>query len=294
MATSTDSTSTERRRRSFDFLKRRKNRNQATAANPPVTEVPSPTAPEPLSSAKQRQAPENSVTTTTKRVPVGNWLCRTRLFRKICASAFDMVDVDGSGSVDEKELYSGLLLIHLKLGCYAGPAACRPLGREKVAEMFRKFDADQSGCLDRDEFQDCMALLFGNVLLRVIAQWSLTLIIVPLVAGKILEGIVRLYHFIVNFIADLDKYSSLADFVEVSVELALGWITDHTPHLVFSMIDRVYAGLDKVPDSIWSTIPLTLVSTLLGIALVPWMIFQIDDAFQRWADRRTKGKNKED
>ena len=40
-------------------------------------------------------------------------------------TAFDLVDADKSGSVDEKELYSGLLLIHLKLGCYAGPAACK-------------------------------------------------------------------------------------------------------------------------------------------------------------------------
>jgi hypothetical protein len=32
-------------------------------------------------------------------------------------AAFAVVDADESGKVDEKELYSGLLLIHLKLGC---------------------------------------------------------------------------------------------------------------------------------------------------------------------------------
>lgn len=53
------------------------------------------------------------------------WLCRTKFFRDLINSSFELVDQDGSGSVDEKELYSGLLLIHLKLGVYAGPAACK-------------------------------------------------------------------------------------------------------------------------------------------------------------------------
>ena len=54
-----------------------------------------------------------------------NWLTRTKFFQDMCDSAFNLIDADGSGEVDEKELYSGLLLIHLKLGTYAGPAACR-------------------------------------------------------------------------------------------------------------------------------------------------------------------------
>jgi len=54
-----------------------------------------------------------------------SFLCRTKFFKDMVASAFELVDADGSGEVDEKELYSGLLLIHLKLGTYAGPAACR-------------------------------------------------------------------------------------------------------------------------------------------------------------------------
>merc|ERR1711862_334169 len=47
-----------------------------------------------------------------------SWLTRTKTFKRISDWAFDSVDVDGSGCVDEKELYSGLLLIHLNLGVY--------------------------------------------------------------------------------------------------------------------------------------------------------------------------------
>jgi hypothetical protein len=53
-------------------------------------------------------------------------------------AAFAVVDADESGEVDEKELYSGLLLIHLKLGCYAGPAACRPVDRQRLHAVFQK------------------------------------------------------------------------------------------------------------------------------------------------------------
>jgi hypothetical protein len=53
------------------------------------------------------------------------WLCRTKFFKTMIDSSFLLVDQDGSNDVDEKELYSGLLLIHLKLGTYAGPSACK-------------------------------------------------------------------------------------------------------------------------------------------------------------------------
>lgn len=100
----------------------------------------------------------------------GSWLARTKRFRQLSDWAFDVIDTDGSGSVDEKELYSGLLLIHLKLGCYAGPAACRPVDRQRVHDVFRKMDVDQSGSLDRDEFLQVMMVLCSNVLTRVMVQ----------------------------------------------------------------------------------------------------------------------------
>jgi hypothetical protein len=79
---------------------------------PPLVKAPRA----PKKSVDQRLGEENK-----KR----SFLCRSKFFKDMSTSAFDLVDVDGSGTVDEKELYSGLLLIHLKLGTYAGPAACR-------------------------------------------------------------------------------------------------------------------------------------------------------------------------
>ena len=67
-----------------------------------------------------------------------SWFCRTKYFQTMCHMAFDAMDSDASGQMDEKELYAGLLLIHLQLGMYAGPAACRPLSREQVHTVFVK------------------------------------------------------------------------------------------------------------------------------------------------------------
>ena len=112
---------------------------------------------------------QNSVTLPKPKFK-SSWLSRTKWFTKLSDAAFDVVDADESGEVDEKELYSGLLLIHLKLGCYAGPAACRPVDRQRVHDVFLKMDVDQSGSLDKEEFREVMMVLCSNIFTRVMVQ----------------------------------------------------------------------------------------------------------------------------
>jgi EF-hand domain pair len=220
------------------------------------------------------------------RNPKPNWLCRTKLFQNACNTAFEAVDLDGSGTVDEKELYSGLLLIHLKLGTYAGPAACRPLSRERCKEFFEKMDRDRSGTLDQTEFNQVMTVLFGNVLIRVLTQWSMTLIIVPLVANLILDGIQGSILWIFTFISNLDEHSSVADRIEVSLETSWQCLASTTPAPVLHFLTQLRELLSFVPESIWESVPLTFISTVLGLVVVPWLLLQIDAIFQAMADRR--------
>lgn len=209
----------------------------------------------------------------------------------MCDTAFDGVDLDGSGSVDEKELYSGLLLIHLKLGCYAGPAACRPLSRERAQRVFERYDTDKSGCLDREEFRSVMTVLFGNVFLRVLVQWSMTLMIVPMVAQAMIDGVQLMLSSLFHAIATLDEHSEFANDVELAMEGAyitlmnqITWLTPYT--------ERLNTYLAMIPESAWEAIPLAIISTILGIMVVPWCIFQVDDFFQRLAGNDTKKEKK--
>jgi hypothetical protein len=72
-----------------------------------------------------------------------SWLTKTKFFQNMIDSVFTDIDQDGSGDIDEKELYSGLLLIHLKLGAYAGPAACkvRKYGEQPFL-LLQEYDVD--------------------------------------------------------------------------------------------------------------------------------------------------------
>ena len=231
-------------------------------------------------------APKRTTTTTQQARKKAAWFCRTAYFTKLCDTAFDVVDADHSGCVDVTELYSGLLLIHLKLGTYAGPAACRPLSRDRCRAIFEKMDADHSGTLDRDEFRSVMMVLFSNVVLRVLVQWSMTLMIVPLVAKMTLDALLRAVMWGFNFVATLDEDYELADDMEMTMEAAWDKVVRWSPEIVVRHASNAYYYLSMIPPSVWEALPLTILSTILGIVVVPWCIFQVDDFFQTIADRR--------
>jgi EF-hand domain pair len=258
---------------------------------PPLTKnlIASPSTTTPVTKragSRDVSSPPRSPDDALLRNSKPSWLCRTKAFQNACNTAFEAVDLDGSGTVDEKELYSGLLLIHLKLGTYAGPAACRPLSRERCKEFFEKMDRDRSGTLDQSEFNQVMTVLFGNVLIRVLTQWSMTLIIVPLVANLFLDGIQGSILWILTFISNLDEHSSVADRIEVSLETSWQCLAATTPAPLLHFLMQLREILSFVPESIWESIPLTFISTVLGLVVVPWLLLQIDAMFQAMADRR--------
>lgn len=145
---------------------------------------------------------------------------------------------------------------------------------------------DDSGSLDRTEFREVMMILFSNVLLRVIAQWSMTLMIVPLIAQYILNLIDFLWNYGLGIIMHLDDHSVIFDAIEIFVEDTRDKIIELTPNIIKSVFGVMAAIIQKVPDSVWNTVPLTLLSCILGCIAVPWMLFKIDDYFQHVAHKK--------
>lgn len=218
------------------------------------------------------------------------WLGKSAYFRKICDSAFERIDVDNSGTVDKKELYSGILLVHLNLGMYLGPAACKPLDREKCSSIFEKMDVDRSGTLGKEEFRNVMIFLSGNVLLRVVVQWTATVTLVPIVAQHALNWIYYACGQAYETISTLDDRFLLANWIEIVMKASFQFVLRCLPGsilLIFSAIDDF---IQDLPTSGWNAVPLALVSSILGIAVVPWIIFQIDDLFQWLASRAIRRK----
>lgn len=284
--------------------------NDAQSKTAP-TSLPAP-PPKPAPVVESRPpVPEVSIVNKPIKQEKSSWISRTNYFKQMSNWAFDVVDLDGSGFVDEKvsfalhcprqrmpshvlivlqELYSGLLLIHLKLGSYAGPAACRPVARERVHDLFIKRDCDNSGSLDREEFGEVIAVLCGNVFTRVAAQWSLTLIIVPMVAKLLLDGIVSFVSFCSDFLTSLEGYDMIEAAAVFQYNQICGWMYDASPDFLMSagstVVSRTQGFVDMIPDSVWSTIPVTLVSCVLGCLAVPYIIFKIDDFFQALGERK--------
>jgi EF hand len=225
-----------------------------------------------------------------------SWLTRTKFFRSLLDDAFETVDQDSSGTVDEKELYSGLLLIHLKLGTYAGPAACKPISQQKCHSVFQKMDVDQSGNLDRDEFDNVMCVLFGNVLLRVLFQYACTLMLVPILAQYIYNGFVFLVVTITTYLASLDDDWKFAIQLHAQLDLIVATISTFVEDMIPGFVQTAYITItgyiDQIPDSVWDTIPITLLSTILSLMIIPWSLLQIDDFFQYLAERNAESEKK--
>ena len=292
-----ETTESTRQKRRWPWQKKRSRKTESASLKPATAQekadTPQPVTPAPPPKKKEPRRTSADATTGKASRRRTSLFTRSKRFQKICDAAFELTDLDGNGTVDEKEFYAGLLLIHLKLGMYAGPAACKPLDRARCEAMFRMFDVDDSGHLSKDEFRQVMMVLFGNVFLRVLVQWAMTIMIVPYVARRILEGIYLLAERVVIVITHLDEYSSIADYIEVSLENAWAFLLRCIPAPVLRICSGIGNLLEKVPDSAWNALPLALISVVLSIVVVPIIIFRIDDAFQYVADYRAASVEKD-
>ena len=53
-----------------------------------------------------------------------NWITRSKWFKNLSKWAFSVCDKDKTGHITKAELYTGVILVHLKIAKYAGAAAC--------------------------------------------------------------------------------------------------------------------------------------------------------------------------
>lgn len=227
---------------------------------------------------------ENPIEKELKRVQQSKtFLSKSRRFQELVDWAFDVVDIDGSGEVGPKELYSGLLLIHLKLAAYVGPAACRPATREYVMQIFTLMDTDDSKSLDREEFGMVMTLLCSQIISRVFVQLGATLLIVPFVAQYVLDFCGDLAWLMQVMLIRVDDADDLSDRLWGYAMSVLDFILPagikNCLAFVMNMISEI------VPDEFVRSLPLTMISCILGILLVPWMLYKVDSYFTSLATR---------
>ena len=114
-------------------------------------------------------------------------MTNSKLFKKIVSTAFDTCDANKTGEIKQEELYAGLLLVHLKLAKFAGPAACYPPTRETCDTLFLAADHDNSGGIDKDEFVKIMGILCAQILSRMLVYYLVLVLLVPILASKVVD-----------------------------------------------------------------------------------------------------------
>lgn len=114
-------------------------------------------------------------------------LTESNAFRDLVSKTFDDMDDSGDGVVDEAELYSGLLLVHLKLSKYAGPSATFPPDRDTCERLFQAADLNNSGGLDRNQFHWVMSVLSAEIFFRMFVHYVVMILCVPVLASRVIS-----------------------------------------------------------------------------------------------------------
>mmetsp|Transcript_9096 Transcript_9096/g.18384 ORF Transcript_9096/g.18384 Transcript_9096/m.18384 type:complete len:239 (-) Transcript_9096:52-768(-) len=184
-----------------------------------------------------------------------NFLTRRKAVRNKMMKIFNSLDTDGSGTLSPDELYSGVLMIHLELAKYVGPAACKPPSRRVVGDLFWEFDADDSGTLDKDEFCNLTIILLSNIMGRILFQFSMTIALVPFLAPRILIRI----------------NSALDTLIEANPFEAASVISSS-----YSSALATYPILPTIISKIPSTLPLTIISVVIVSLVVPTVLSFFD------------------
>jgi hypothetical protein len=164
-----------------------------------------------------------------------NFLTRSRAFQKLVDWAFKIVDTEKTNHIGKSDLYAGLLLVHINLAKYAGPAACfvsfshaprnlslcfysysllttlytihrhdiiysQPPPRTVVDKLFDAGDLDSSGGIDRQEFIQIMRVCCAQMMGRIVTYYAIVGLLVPFLAT----------HFVDWMGFENDSYSEMA------------------------------------------------------------------------------------
>jgi hypothetical protein len=130
----------------------------------------------------------------------GNFLTNSRAFQRLVHWAFSVCDNDGTGELGKAELFAGLLLVHLNLAKYAGPAACYPPSRHTVNQLFDAADANRNGGIDETEFSVIMGICCAQILSRIAVYYAILILFVPYLVN----------YVIMYFLIEENSYQEMA------------------------------------------------------------------------------------
>lgn len=179
-----------------------------------------------------------------------NFITRTDAFKKLCNHVFKICDSKGSGTINATELYAGVLLVHLNLAKYAGPAACYPAPRPIVDQLFSACDDDNSGKVDGKEFEDIMIITAASISSRILAYYACIIVLVPYLAKLVLK-----FLDLLRMGEGIEKIDELWDA--------------NSP-------DWLNSIMKLIPSSFWLGFPETIINLAFFFIVIPKIFDKID------------------
>eukprot|EP00559_Dactyliosolen_fragilissimus_P003079 CAMPEP_0184866994 /NCGR_PEP_ID=MMETSP0580-20130426/24630_1 /TAXON_ID=1118495 /ORGANISM="Dactyliosolen fragilissimus" /LENGTH=194 /DNA_ID=CAMNT_0027366977 /DNA_START=179 /DNA_END=763 /DNA_ORIENTATION=+ len=172
----------------------------------------------------------------------------------MCSWAFKTCDTESKGELTKSELYCGLILVYLNLSKYVGPAACFPPSREVVGMLFDLSDEDKSGGINEHEFSKIVIILSSQLTWRIVTYYAFLIMLVP---------------YIVRWIIALLCFIGVDDTI-----FAVDKVFDR---FAPASVQNVAA---LIPESVWNSLPQTLVRTSLFVFVIPYCWDGMDSLFQ--------------
>jgi len=139
------------------------------------------------SQAARRKAKQHAERIREKAKRVSNRLTQSKAFHRLVDWAYSVCDTKKTNHISSEQLYSGLLLVHLNLARFCGSAACMPPSRMVVQDLFDASDVDESGGIDRDEFDIIVKVSCAQIFGRVLINYTTLIFVIPLLSKIFVE-----------------------------------------------------------------------------------------------------------
>lgn len=159
--------------------------NDTTDTSTP-TESP-PQRKQSRSQAARLKAKKHAERIRERAKQVSNRLTQSKAFQRLVDWAFRVCDTKKTNHITSEQLYSGLLLVHLNLARFCGSAACMPPSRTVVQELFDASDVDESGGIDREEFDIILKVSCAQIFGRMMINYATLILVIPFVSKLIVE-----------------------------------------------------------------------------------------------------------
>ena len=93
----------------------------------------------------------------------------------------------------KKDLYAGILLVHIKLAKLTGVSATFPPEREKVYQLFDACDTTGTGGINREEFDIFLSVSSAQIFGRILVNLFTYIFVIPYYS-KVRRDSIRMYE----------------------------------------------------------------------------------------------------